>query len=217
LYGSSTLSLTDPLSPLTLLQVVRKLRSVVDRVYGEHHALISELLAIKSSCASAAARPPPRTPNGPSARRFEMWVTLEVGPAQNTDLEPPFNSSQVFSARSGVLRRAGGFLCDYFSDEGNVDAKTDGGHYRVLRSWKHFESILDFIRDGACSLPKGYTPSTYDNRPATTEEHELLEFVREVGFYRLAPLAHDATARLLNCRYVASPTMLQLLRARGLL
>ena len=48
----------------------------------------------------------------------------------------------------------------------------------VPRSWKHFDAILDFVRDGSCVLPTAYTPSTYDSRPATTEADELLDFLR---------------------------------------
>lgn len=201
-------------------KVVRKLRSVVDRVSGEHQRLISELLSIQAAC-SAPSKPAPPTPTGAAAasrRRFEMWVTLQIGLADDDpNHEPAFSGCQVFSARSGVLRRAGGLLCEYFSDEANVEAKTEDGHYRIHRSWKHFEAILDYIRDGSCSLPKAYTPSTYDNRPATTEEQELLEFVREVGFYRIGKLARDATVRLLRCRYADSPRMLELLHTRGLM
>ena len=35
--------------------------------------------------------------------------------------------------------------------------------------------MLDYVRDGSVSLPSAYTPTTYDNRPASTEEQELLE------------------------------------------
>ena len=85
------------------------------------------------------------------------------------------------------------------------------------RSWKHFGAILEYLRDGSCALPAGYTPSTYDNRPASTEEEELREFVREAGFYGLTSLVQQATSRLLAVRYGGSPQMIQLLTARGLL
>ena len=53
--------------------------------------------------------------------------------------------------------------------------------YQVRRSWKHFERILSFLRDGACALPGAYEPRTMDNRRASSEEEELLEFVREAS------------------------------------
>ena len=40
----------------------------------------------------------------------------------------------------------------------------------ITRSWKHFDALLDYMRDGAVALPTAYTPTTYDNRKASTEE-----------------------------------------------
>ena len=51
------------------------------------------------------------------------------------------------------------------------------------RRHKHFDAILEFIRDGNLSLPGAYQPKSLDNRPATSEEQELLEFLREAHFY----------------------------------
>ena len=85
------------------------------------------------------------------------------------------------------------------------------------RSWKHFNTILEYIRDGSCVLPTAYEANTYDNRPASSEEDELREFVREAGFYGLRDLVEQATDKLLKLRYGGNPTMLGLMKAKGLL
>ena len=97
-----------------------------------------------------------------------------------------------------------------------TDARDAEGYYIVPRSWKHFGAILEYIRDGSCALPTGYTPSTYDNRPASTEEQELLEFAREAGFYGLRSLLEDSTTRLLTLTYGGNAAMMALLRGKGL-
>jgi len=181
---------------------------------------VAELLALRAACDESAARQagpqagPPGRASG--AKRFEMWVSLQVGLPEEAEQPPAFTGTQVFSARSAVLRRAGGYLLDFFGDSANVGCKTDGGHYRIERSWKHFEAVLDYVRDGSCALPAAYSPKSQDNRRASSEEEELREFVREAGFYRIRPLLDLATSRLLHCRY-SSPRMLSLLAERGLL
>ena len=80
-----------------------------------------------------------------------------------------FGGTQVFSVRASALKRTGSHLRDFFSDAANVDTNCDAeGHYLVRRSWKHFARILEFLRDGSCELPEAYTPTTYDNRPASS-------------------------------------------------
>jgi len=117
-----------------------------------------------------------------------------------------------------VLKKAGLYFKDFFSRPENVDENRDEeGHYLVPRSWKHFDAILDLIRDGSLVLPKAYTPSTYDNRKASTEEEELLEFLREGHFYGLKQIVDAATPRLLTVKYASNPPLLAHLRARGLL
>ncbi|EOD06811.1 hypothetical protein EMIHUDRAFT_106740 [Emiliania huxleyi CCMP1516] len=169
-------------------KIARKLRS------AEHRSLVAELLALRAACDESAARQagpqagPPGRASG--AKRFEMWVSLQVG-----------------------KKGRGGYLLDFFGDSANVGCKTDGGHYRIERSWKHFEAVLDYVRDGSCALPAAYSPKSQDNRRASSEEEELREFA---GFYRIRPLLDLAISRLLRCRY-SSPRMLSLLAERGLL
>jgi len=137
-------------------------------------------------------------------------VTLRVG-------LPDGEAPQIYSASTARLRRAGGRLGAFFSDLSNVDAnRDDDGHYIVPRSWKHFDAILAFMRDGSCSLPQAYVPTTYDVRRASSEEEELLDFLREASYYGLAELVSQAMRRLLSLRYGANPHILSLLRAEGL-
>ena len=120
-------------------------------------------------------------------------------------------------------------------------SKDADGHYAVHRSWKHFEAILDHIRDGATTLPRGYVPTTYDTRPASTDAEELLEFVREARadaapraptrsprlthttppraqahFYGIKPLLRAAVPALLRAKFGSNPRLLELLAERGL-
>jgi len=145
-----------------------------------------------------------------------MWVTLRVGLPEDAPSPPAFGGSQIYSARTAALRRAGGALGTFFCDASNVDTRDDDGHYLVRRSWKHFDAILDFMRDGSCSLPGGYVPTTYDTRPPSSEDDELLEFVREVAYYGLPELLLQAMRKLLTLKYGANPQTLALLKARGL-
>ena len=85
------------------------------------------------------------------------------------------------------------------------------------RRHKHFEAILDYIRDGSITLPKAYTPTTYDNRPASTEEQELLEFLREAHFYGIEELVNLVMPKVIVCRYGTNEQLLKLLRERGVL
>jgi len=125
--------------------------------------------------------------------------------------------TQVFSVRSMALKKAGTHFRAFFSDPANVDANRDeDGHYLVPRSTKHFGAFLEYIRDGSCELPTAYTPTTYDNRPASTECDELLEFAREAAFYGLKPLLEQASSRMLTLTYGENKAMLQLLRSKGL-
>ncbi|KOO25227.1 myosin-like protein [Chrysochromulina tobinii] len=150
------------------------------------------------------------------AKRFEMWVSLRVG--LGGEEVGTFAGTQVFSVRSAALKAAGTHFRAFFTDAANVDAnRDDDGHYLVRRSWKHFGAVLEYIRDGSCELPRGYTPSTYDNRPASSDEQELLEFVREAAFYGLQPLVRQASTRLLTLRYGSNEVMMAALRSKGLL
>ena len=104
---------------------------VVDQ--AEHRSLVAELLALRAACDESAARQagpqagPPGRASG--AKRFEMWVSLQVGKKgrgaylafvrspqrvllqvglpEEAEQPPAFTGTQVFSARSAVLRRAG--------------------------------------------------------------------------------------------------------------
>eukprot|EP00965_Chrysotila_dentata_P036350 1210714-Pleurochrysis_carterae.AAC.3 len=217
---------------------LRKLRSVIDRYTEGHRALITELSAMRAYYDEAAAAGGGaktgglgsgmgivgtsagrgRAPSLANAKRFEMWISLKVGlPDDAKGVIPAFAGYQVFSARSAALRGAGGYFAAFFSDASNVDLRDADGHYAVHRSWKHFDAILDYIRDGACTLPTAYVPSTYDNRPASTEESELLEFLREAHFYKLSTLVDMAMPKLLNLKYGANAQMLALLRGKRLL
>ncbi|KAL1504450.1 hypothetical protein AB1Y20_010856 [Prymnesium parvum] len=203
---------------------LRKLRSIVERHTEGHRRFVGEMLALAAACEQqpeADARAPcsPGTPRGAASRtkRFEMWVSLRVGLPEHLASPEGFQGSQVYSARTMSLRGAGTYFARFFSDTSNVDVGRDAdGHYLVHRSWKHFDAILDYIRDGACSLPKAYTPSTYDNRSASTEEDELREFLREASFFGLKDLLQQAMRQLMKLRYGDSPQMLTLLKQRGL-
>lgn len=170
---------------------LRKLRSVVDRYTASHHAFVKEMLVILRAEdgvgeAGGVREGSLKAPNGASARlkRFEMWVTLRVGLPEGEVSPPAFQGSQVYSARTSALKRAGRYFGAFFGDPSKVEeGRDEEGHYLVHRSWKHFDAILDYIRDGSCSLPTAYVPSTYDNRPASREDEELLEFVREVRLH----------------------------------
>ena len=118
-----------------------------------------------------------------------------------------------------MLKRAsaGHYFKAFFTNTDNLDLRGDDGHFLVPRSWKHFDAILDHIRDGSCSLPTAYTPSTYDNRPPSTEEQELLEFLREAHFYGIEELVARAMPRIITLKYGTNKVMLELLRNKGLL
>jgi len=178
---------------------------------------------------------PPLPATRATGKRFELFITLRVGLGESAEGfsrrgsvvemgeadEPSehrttaFSGYQIFSARSAVLKKAGTYFKAFFSAPENVDENRDeNGHYIVLRSWKHFDAILDFMRDGEVRLPKAYVPATYDNRPATSEEEELLEFLREAHFYGLRGLVDAALPKLLAVKYGANPKLLSLLEAR---
>ena len=216
-------------------KVLRKVRSVVDRYTAGHTNLVRELVAMRA-CYAAAALPggQPLATKGDSpvkttakdapvpkrsGRKFEMWVSLLVGlPEDDAEHKPWDGTPQVFSARSGVLKKpaAGVYFSSFFGDGANADERKDAkGHYIVPRRHKHFDAILDYIRDGAITLPDAYTPTTYDNRPASTEETELLEYLREVHYYGIAELVDLVIPKLLQCRYGANQRLMQLLRERG--
>ena len=95
------------------------------------------------------------------------------------------------------------------------ECKDEKGRYIVLRLHKHFEAILEFIRDGSLTLPTAYTPTTYDNRPASTEEQELLEFLREAHFYGISELVDLVIPKFLTLRYGTNERLMALLRERG--
>jgi myosin heavy subunit len=203
-------------------RTLRKLRSVVDRHAAAHRKLVGELRAHLAAISQAeaaleAARPATvGTVMSKGTKRFEMWVSLRVG--LGGEEVGTFAGTQVFSVRSAALKAAGTHFRAFFTDAANVDAnRDDDGHYLVRRSWKHFGAVLEYIRDGSCELPRGYTPSTYDNRPASSDEQELLEFVREAAFYGLQPLVRQASTRLLTLRYGSNEVMMAALRSKGLL
>ena len=220
-------------------KVVHKVRSVVDRYVEAHRSFVAELITMRTfynlhgteveqeptdaerflrgdkPCVARGFAHDGATRN---QKRFGMLVTLKVGlPLSAKPLLPVFTGSQVFSARSATLRRAGGYFQTFFSNPWNVDKCDEDGHYVILRSWKHFDAILDYIRDGACALPTAYVPSTYDNRPATSDEQELLEFLREAHFYGLKPLVDEVMPKLLFLKYGSNPTLLKLLHEKLLL
>ena len=211
---------------VTSEKVLRKLRSVVDRATAEHRKLIDELLAIKRGVEEAEAglnssgewNAANGSRGAPGGKRFEMWISLRVGLPEEKPSPPSFPGTQVFAVRSMALKRSGTHFRAFFSDPANVDTNRDAeGHYLVERSWKHFGTILEYMRDGSCALPSAYVPSTYDNRTASSEEDELLEFVREAGYYGISELFTRGTSRLLQLRYGQNERMLTLLGAKGLL
>jgi len=223
-------------------KVLRKMRSVVDRYAEAHHALVREFCTMRAAYLAAEPAAPEaltdaerflranfHSPNraqlvaapraeATAGRRFELWISLKVGlPDDAPGHDPAFPGYQVFSARSAVLKRAPRYFKDYFTNADNVGNRDADGHYLVPRSWKHFDAILDQVRDGSCSLPTAYTPSTYDNRPPSSEEQELLEFLREAHFYGIEELVAKAMPRIITLKYGTNKVMLDLLRKKGLL
>jgi len=253
-------------------KMLRKVRSVVDRYTAEHRLLMREFLGMRTAYGDGAPgapealsadqrfltssqfsnrpkdeRPGKAAPLG-GGKRFEMWVSLKVGLADDaTEGEPSaggtrrrsvsqdkrasasqpdaataeplpaFAGYQVFSARSATLKKGGLYFAAFFSDPTNVDTKGDDGHYLIRRSWKHFDAILEYIRDGSVALPTAYVPKTYDNRPPSTEQEELLEFLREAHFYGIKPLVDEVIPKLIQIRYGSNPKLVALLKARGVL
>eukprot|EP00908_Phaeocystis_cordata_P006627 Transcript_17247.p1 GENE.Transcript_17247~~Transcript_17247.p1 ORF type:complete len:996 (+),score=558.03 Transcript_17247:53-2989(+) len=165
----------------------------------------------------------PQRPRAESraGKKFEMWVSLIVGLREDDPARKPWDGlPSVWSARSGVLKKpsAGIYFSSFFSDGNNADERKDEkGHYIVPRRQKHFDAILEFIRDGSLTLPTAYTPTTYDNRPASTEEQELLEFLREAHFYGIKELVDAVMPKVITCRYGQNEQLLKLLRERGVL
>ena len=206
-------------------KILRKLRSVVDRATAGHRRFVDELVTIKrrlgeeeAALAAAAASAPPPGPPVKGAKRFEMWISLKVGLPEDAVPEASFPGHQVHAVRAMSLKRAGTYFRAFFGDVANVDSnRDDEGHYLVPRSYKHFGTILEFIRDGSCQLPGAYVPSTYDNRPASTEEQELLEFLREAHFYGIKELVDAVMPKVITCRYGQNEQLLKLLRERGVL
>jgi hypothetical protein len=146
-----------------------------------------------------------------------MWISLKVGLPEGATPEPSFAGSQTYSVRTMSLKRAGTHFRTFFGDVDNVDEREADNSYPVHRSWKHFGAICEYLRDGSCALPGAYVPKTQDNRPASSEEAELLEFAREAAFYGLRPLLEQAVPKLLRLRYGANVRMLELLKEKGLL
>jgi len=225
--------------------VARRFRGVVERFTAPHRRLIAEMVAMRkcydgsqantdeltedqkflradfqNRAAASKRAPAPPPPTKVAVRKFEMWISLKVGlgePEEGAETTA-FSGYQVFSARSAILKKAGKYFKEFFTNTDNVDENRDAdGHYLVPRSWKHFDAILDHIRDGSLVLPKAYTPSTYDNRKASTEQEELMEFLQEAHFYGLKELVEAAMPRLLTIMYESNPPLLGHLRARGLL
>jgi len=153
------------------------------------------------------------------SKKFDMMVSLKVGLPPGVAPDPCFAGSRTFSMLTMSLKRNGGtYFRRFFSDPSNVDTRDDDGHYEVHRSWKHFGAIHTFMREGACDLPGLYVPATtYDNRPASSEADELLEFAREAAFYGMRALVELAVPKLLLVRYGDNTRMLESFRARGLL
>ena len=53
----------------------------------------------------------------------------------------------------------------------HVLTKDDQGAYFIDRSAKHFEAVLNYLRDGICTVP--------------VEQQERDELIREAGYYQL--------------------------------
>lgn len=195
-------------------------------------------------------------PSAPAGRSIRRSIRRRVGvPRSAPSAHAAYNigrsmwqehhegTEQIHSVRAATLRAAGIYFRDRFGDPANVDVDRDEeGHYLVRRPSRHFGSILEYMRDGACALPEGYVPATFDARKATTEasvnprlprprgcsphlrsshpiwqEYELRLFVREAGFYGLSELVERARGRLLALRYGGNPVMLGLMKDKGLL
>jgi len=224
-------------------KVLRKLRSVVDRYTSAHRDLIRELVGMRkfyetvelaeeqALTAEQKFLVEPTRNRGISAapkpaadargKKFEMWISLKVGlPEDAADHKPWDGQPTVFSARSGVLKKvsAGIYFSSFFGDGNNADERKDSeGHYVVPRRHKHFDAILEYIRDGNLSLPAAYKPKSQDNRPATSEEQELLEFLREAHYYGIRELVDAVMPKVVTCRYGLNQQLLRLLRERGVL
>lgn len=123
---------------------------------------------------------------------------------------------EVFSLRLRDLQRAPGFIGAFFSDAANATSAERDGEGRIIlrRPFKHFQSIANFLRDGSCEMPVGYRPSTYDTRPATKDDDEALELLREAHAYRLKPLVDLVTEKLAR-RWARSPEMRRQLSKHG--
>jgi len=107
---------------------------------------------------------------------------------------------QVYSLRLVHLHRAPGVIGAFFSDAANaaIAERDEAGRVIVRRPFKHFQAIADFLRDGSCAMPVGYRPSTYDTRPATKDDDEMLELLREAHAYRLEPLVELVSQELVQ-------------------
>lgn len=177
-----------------------RLRKAIEEAMA--HQRVSQLAAIRDSARALVSSGVNATPFGimsavtPRAG-FEKWVTLKVGVKGSFWLGA---EHEVFSLRLPVLQRAQGYIGTFFSDAANasVAERDEEGRVLVRRSFKHFQAIVDFLRDGSCEMPRGYTPSTYDSRRATTDDEEALELLREAHAYRLGPLVELVVLELMR-------------------
>jgi len=126
---------------------------------------------------------------------------------------------EVHSLRLVHLQRAPGLIGAFFSDSANAAVAERDGDRRILvrRPFKNFHFIADFLRDGSCEMPIGYRPSTYDTRPATKDDDETLELLREAHAYRLKPLVDLVSLELVRRWARSGPEMRRQLATQGFL
>lgn len=184
-------------------------------------AKVAELVALRGcyTAGVASSQPAPSpfglsSAEGARASGFEPWVTLKVGVEGRRWLGAEY---EVYSLRLINLQRAPGVIGEFFSDAANAAAaeRDEAGRVVVRRPFKHFQAIADFLRDGSCEMPLGYRPSTYDTRPATKDDDETLELLREAHAYRLQPLVDLVSQELVHRWARSGPEMRRQLASCG--
>lgn len=127
-------------------------------------------------------------------KRYEMLIMLAVGEHAET--------RELFSCRTSTLKRTAGYFQKRFGNNENADmGRNKEGQYVIERSAEHFGAIMDYIRDGSCTYPEGYVPTTFDARPATTKGIELNKMLEEAAFYELEDLVKEIIPRARKAKF----------------